>query len=297
MGLFLDGYKRPKKDKKKDEKKTEVKKPQSSSASRVNERASNSTFMGGGASVKQTQKTSTASTKPRSSNQQTSTTKPSTPQPTKITKQRQATDTGTGRKTTTTRHTPTSREMLNQRQTDTGAGSKTTSNRRTPTAKEMLEQRRAEEKQRENERRRNRDANLNLKQTQAAASRRRAKSTLDNTRTVAKQNAAEWNSVKNKSKEEQQAWFTQKAEEAQERHAAENNRKVDKGTDNLLTSAAKAAYHSGKGAVHSLTGAIERSSMNDFYEAARFKYDAMRKGMSEEDADKFGNEKAQKRQQ
>ena len=61
--LFLDGYKRPTKDKKKDEqkKKTEVKKPQSSSApkkttSNANNKASNSTFLGGGASVKKVEK-------------------------------------------------------------------------------------------------------------------------------------------------------------------------------------------------------------------------------------------------
>ena len=117
-------------------------------------------------------------------------------------------------------------------------------------------------------------------------------------RNILNKNTAEWNQVKNKSKAEQQEWFTQKAKEAQERQAAKIGKKVDNGSDNLPTSAVKAAFHSGKGAVHSLAGALERSSMNDFYEAQRFKADAMlRKGVSEDKATEYGNEKAKRRQE
>ena len=111
--------------------------------------------------------------------------------------------------------------------------------------------------------------------------------------TIKERNAAEWENVKNKSKEEQQKWFTQKAQEAQKRH----NGKVDKGTDNLATSAALSAFHGGKGAVHSLYGALTRSSLQDEYETQRDKGLASLRGEDVNQAEKVARDKAQKRKE
>ena len=109
--------------------------------------------------------------------------------------------------------------------------------------------------------------------------------------TIKAKNAAEWEQVKNKSKEEQQKWFTQKAQEAQKRH----NGKVDKGTDNLATSAALSAFHGGKGAVHSLYGALTRSSNQYEFETQRDKALASLRGEDVNQVEKAARDKALKR--
>ena len=111
------------------------------------------------------------------------------------------------------------------------------------------------------------------------------------------QTAEEWKDVKKLSTAEQQEWFTKKAQDAQERNALKNNTKVDKGTDNLATSAFKAMGLGAKSAGSSLLGRLERGSLNDTYESAKFKFDAMREGKSESEAQAIGDSKAQKRQE
>lgn len=106
------------------------------------------------------------------------------------------------------------------------------------------------------------------------------------------QNAKEWERVKNTSKEEQQAWFTKKAQEAQQRRTG----KVEKGTDNLATSAAKSAFHGAKGAVHSLYGALTRASLQVENETQRDKALAALRGEDVNQAESVAREKAKKRQ-
>ena len=119
----------------------------------------------------------------------------------------------------------------------------------------------------------------------------------ENEKKAKAQTAAEWKDVKKLSTAEQQEWFTKKAQEAQERNALKNNTKVDKGTDNLATSAVKAMGLGAKSAGSSLLGRLERGSLNDTYESAKFKFDAMREGKSESEAQAIGDSKAQKRQE
>lgn len=111
------------------------------------------------------------------------------------------------------------------------------------------------------------------------------------------QTAEEWKDVKKLSTAEKQEWFTKKAQDAQERSALKNNTKVDKGTDNLATSAFKAMGLGAKSAGSSLLGRLERGSLNDTYESAKYKFDAMREGKSESEAQAIGDSKAQKRQE
>lgn len=154
-------------------------------------------------------------------------------------------------------------------------------------------------------RRQNAAANNNLKQTQAERSRTEQKQRFNTAKEMMSarrqtneqakaQNAKEWEGVKNTSKEEQQAWFTKKAQEAQQRHTG----KVEKGTDNLATSAAKSAFHGAKGAVHSLYGALTRASIQDEYDTQRDKALAALRGESNLDqVEKEARKKAQDRKE
>ena len=154
-------------------------------------------------------------------------------------------------------------------------------------------------------RRQNAAANNNLKQTQAERSRNEQKQRFNTAKEmmsarrqtneqVKAQNAKEWEGVKNTSKEEQQAWFTKKAQEAQQRHTG----KVEKGTDNLATSAALSAFHGAKGAVHSLYGALTRASIQDEYDTQRDKALAALRGESNLDqVEKEARKKAQDRKE
>lgn len=201
----------------------------------------------------------------------------------------------TSRSTSTSRNV-TSQDRINQKSygaTRRGVAPTATSRQRTTpaTSAEMRKQ--------------NAAANNNLKQTQAERSRTEQKQRFNTAKEMMSarrqtneqakaQNAKEWEGVKNTSKEEKQAWFTKKAQEAQQRHTG----KVEKGTDNLATSAAKSAFHGAKGAVHSLYGALTRASIQDEYDTQRDKALAALRGESNLDqVEKEARKKAQDRKE